>query len=80
MASKPTIHRKPDHAASDPALMHVTDAALMRELISRNGYGQAPNRVSRISDSASVLIAIGNDHTADLTLTEDALAVLETLK
>lgn len=62
--------------------MSMTNADLVRKLVlqdlkARGGtLGEAPYKTERFGKHYSVLIGIGKDHTAELTLNEDALQVL----
>lgn len=57
-------------------LSAYTDIQLLTELVRRNGYGKAPINTSRFSPHSETLIAIGKDHTANISMDNDALRVL----
>lgn len=60
----------------DKELKDFPDIQLLKELIRRNGFSDAPTKVTRQGEWSSVLLAVGKDETAEIILTGDALAYL----
>lgn len=60
-------------------LSHVSDIALLEELIRRNGTETSPIRLVRSLPCRSVWIGVGDDHTAEIVIYEDALEELENI-
>ncbi|WP_163557574.1 hypothetical protein [Halomonas sp. NO4] len=58
------------------ALSEYTDIELLRELLSRNRLQPTPYHRIFASPHQEAVVGIGADHTADITLDEDALALL----
>jgi len=54
----------------------ATDIDLLRELVRRNGIGPAADTTSRNGQWDSILIGIGNDDTAEITLPRESSSVL----
>lgn len=62
--------------SSDDRMSGLTDIDLLAELVRRRGVGQSPKRREYRTPHYDVLIGIGRDNTADITLDGDSLLEL----
>lgn len=76
---KDDVRVKPDSEKRDLLLSQLTDIDLMKELIARNGMIDAPTKIIRTRGNGSVLIGVGRNHCAELTVSMEALKIMGVL-
>jgi len=58
------------------AIEELSTLALLREIIKRNRHSEAPTKTVRHVPHRETLIAVGNDHTASITMDEETLVLV----
>jgi len=57
-------------------LSKYSDIELLKELVTRNGKSEAPVKTKRYGPHFETLVAVGNDHTAKITMDDEAMEVM----